>query len=55
MGIEELALSALAVIPISAGMIVGQSLRKRMDGPVFTKLILGFMVFLAVSLMAKAL
>jgi uncharacterized membrane protein YfcA len=52
---EELLLSALAMLPVGAGMLIGQRLRARLDGPRFTNLILAFMAFLAVSLIAKAL
>ena len=48
-------LSALALLPVAAGMLIGQRLRARLDGPRFTKLILGFMAFLAFSLIAKAI
>jgi hypothetical protein len=52
---EELLLSVLAMLPVAAGMLIGQRLRARLNGPLFTKLILGFMAFLAVSLIAKAM
>jgi hypothetical protein len=55
MGMEELALSALALLPVTAGMLFGQRLRQRLDGPLFAKLILGFLVLLAASLIAKAI
>ncbi|MSP89628.1 MAG: sulfite exporter TauE/SafE family protein [Alphaproteobacteria bacterium] len=55
MGGEALVLSVLAMLPVAAGMLIGQRLRARLDGPRFTKLILAFMAFLAFSLIAKSI
>jgi len=55
MGREELLFSAAAVLPVGIGILIGQRLRERLGGPLFARLILGFMLLLAASLIVKAI
>jgi len=52
-GPSELGLSALALLPMGAGLWLGKSLRKRLDEQLFRKVLLAFLTLLAVLLLFK--
>lgn len=52
-GWRELALSALGLLPMAAGLMVGKALRQRIDDRWFRRVLLTFLVVLAVLLLLK--
>jgi uncharacterized protein len=53
LGVSELGLSLLACLPMFVGMAVGKRLRYRLSEGVFRKLLLGFLVAVAIALLLK--
>lgn len=53
LGVSELGLSLVACLPMFAGMAVGKRLRYRLSEAVFRKLLLGFLVVVAIALLFK--
>lgn len=53
LGVSELGLSLVACLPMFAGMAVGKRLRYRFSETVFRKLLLGFLVIVAIALLFK--
>lgn len=53
LGVSELGLSLVACLPMFAGMAVGKRLRYRLSEAVFRKLLLGFLVLVAIGLLLK--
>ena len=54
-GAFELVLSALGVIPVYAGMLMGRAVRKRIDPDVFRKLVLGFLLLTGANMVRQGL
>jgi hypothetical protein len=55
MGIHELTLSALALIPVSAGMLLGQRIRAAINARLFLNVTLVVMLITGIGLIYKAL
>jgi uncharacterized membrane protein YfcA len=53
MGMPEVMLSGLALVPMLGGMVIGKRLRSRLSEDVFRRLLLGFLVVVAVMLLLK--
>jgi uncharacterized membrane protein YfcA len=51
----ELAMSTLGVIPVYAGMRIGQAVRRRIDPDIFRKLILGFLLLTGANMIRQGL
>lgn len=54
-GVQQLGLSALAIVPALAGMWLGQKIRGRISAKAFRLCFLGFLVLLGIELVARAL
>jgi len=54
-GVQQLGLSALAIVPALAGMWLGQKIRGRISASTFRLCFLGFLVLLGVGLVARPL
>jgi uncharacterized membrane protein YfcA len=52
-GWRELALSASGLVPMAAGLLAGKALRQRLDDRWFRRVLLAFLVMLAVLLLLK--
>ncbi len=52
-GIAELALSVIALAPMSLGLVLGKSVRKHLNESLFRKILLGFLTMLALLLVFK--
>jgi uncharacterized protein len=53
-GKTELGLSALALVPMSVGLMVGQRLRGRLSEKMFRQVMMGFLVIVALGLIIRA-
>lgn len=53
LGVSELGLSLLACLPVFAGMALGKRLRYTLSEALFRRLLLGFLVLVAVALLLK--
>ena len=51
---QELAISAIAVIPVYVGLLLGQKLRLRLDQRRWSNALLGVYVVTAISFLARA-
>lgn len=51
----ELAMSTLGLVPVYAGMRIGQAVRKRIDPDLFRKLVLGFLLITGVNMIRQGL
>ena len=54
-GVQQLGLSALAIVPALAGMWLGQKIRGRISASTFRLCFLGFLVLLGIELVARPL
>jgi uncharacterized membrane protein YfcA len=53
LGVSELGLSLVACLPMFVGMAIGKRLRYRLSEALFRKLLLGFLVLVAIALLLK--
>jgi uncharacterized membrane protein YfcA len=53
LGVAEAVLSGLSLVPMFAGMALGKRLRVRVPEPAFRRLLLAFLVAVALALLAR--
>jgi uncharacterized protein len=54
-GTFELAMSAVGVIPVYAGMLIGRAVRKRINPDIFRKLVLSFLLITGVNMIRQGI